>query len=128
MKGTKQKAGKKMDLEMLIFFFIIAAISFVFYLLKHPVTTNWSNPDINQRALKQIYLFDLVLLSVFMIGYLIVLFLAMLYLVIYRKELTDNLFLFLFFPLFGFFSKSMMLPEIYADHQLFSIIKDNLVF
>lgn len=124
---NRQESEKNIDTEMSIFFLFISLFSFFFYVLKHPLFYITSS-GINRSALLEIYMLDLIIYLAALIPYDLILLFLFYKSFFQKKKISDNMFMILFFPLFGFFSKSMFLPHVYINFNLVTILKHNSAF
>jgi len=115
------------DIELLFFYLIGAIFSFGLYLLRHPVSLIL-NPNIDFLSIFISYLPDLILFLILFIPYCFLIILLIIQKILYKKDINNNIFVILFFPLISFISKGMSLYRIYDLSLNMDIIRNNLIF
>src|SRR5271157_2031796 len=105
------KKEKHLDFELLLFFLLVAAVSFFIYIRRHPLILsiiNYYKMDIS--TLLSAYLFDLIIYLSVLVPYIIII--IILIILKSTKKITkvkDNVMVILFFPLISFLVKAMSL-------------------
>ena len=115
------------DIDLLFFYLIGAIFSFGLYILRHPVLLIF-NPNIDFLSMFIAYLPDLILFLIVFIPYCFWTILLIVQRVLYKKNINNNIFVILFFPLISFISKGMSLYRIYDLSFSMDILKNNLMF
>ncbi len=125
-----RKEIKHLDLELLVFFLSVSTLSFLFYLLRHPlIFSGLKASKIDFLPFFSAYFFDLIIFLFVLIPYILVIIL-LLYLKAIKKikKVPDNVMVILFFPLLSFFTKGMSLLHVYIKYDLTEIFKVNFAF
>ena len=119
--------SENINSKLILLFIGVSLFSFFFYILKHPLF-HLISYGVNRSALLEIYMPDLfIYLSIFL-PYEIILVYILVMITKYHKKIDDSVFIILFFPIFGFFSKGMFLSHVYIELDFFNIIKNNMFF
>jgi len=122
-----QKDEKNIDIELLLFYLGISVISFILYIIRHPLLNSFYKQN-RITDLIFAYLPDLIIfLSVF-VPYFIYVIILIIIKITKQIKISDNLFVILFFPILSFFTKGMSLLQVYLYSNLYEIIKDNFAF
>lgn len=126
MSGNKENI-KHLDQELLFFYLLVALVSFIFYLINHPLLF-FQYKDVNIKALLSAYTIDSLTYVIVFIPYNIIILILLIVKNVKKIKISDNVMIVLFFPLIGFFTKGMSLAEIYLDYNFIRIFKANIEF
>ena len=119
--------SENINSKLILLFIGVSLLSFFFYVLKHPLF-HLISYGVNRSALLEIYMPDLFIYLAVFLPYEIMLVYILVMITKYHKKIDDSIFIILFFPIFGFFSKGMFLPHVYIELDFFNIIKNNTFF
>lgn len=130
MKKSKDKQAeeKHLDSELLFFYICVAIFTLILYLVRHPIISIFHDKRINSNVLSSAYSLDLIIFLAALIPYLMIIFALIIYKIITRIKINDNIIVVLFFPLLSFFTKGMSLLNVYIYYDFSEIIKDNFAF
>ncbi|MCK4796024.1 MAG: hypothetical protein KAT05_01515 [Spirochaetes bacterium] len=128
MSRINKEEEKHLDLELLVFYFCVAIITLFLYIIRHPLLSVINDNRINSRALFSAYSFDLFIFLIVLLPYLILILYLILFKIIKKTKVPDNVMVILFFPLLSFFTKGMSLLNIYLEYSIVEIFKDNFAF
>jgi hypothetical protein len=127
MSINENKKEKNIDIDLLLFYLCISILSFSLYIIRHPLLSNFGNTE-NLNDLLVAYLPDLLIFMSIFVPYILIV-ISLLIVKMARKEnISDNLYVILFFPLLSFFAKGMSLLQVYLYSDVIQIFKDNFAF
>ena len=115
------------DIELLFFYLIGAIFSFGLYLLWHPIFL-LIDPKIDFLSIFIAYLPDLILFLILFVPYCFYTIFLIIQKLLYNKNINNNIFVILFFPLISFISKGISLYRIYDLSFSIDMIRNNLIF
>lgn len=124
------KKEKHLDSELLLFFLLVAAVSFFIYIRRHPLILsiiNYYKMDIS--TLLSAYLFDLIIYLSVLVPYIIII-VVLIILKSNKKinKIKDNVMVILFFPLISFLVKAMSLLQVYISYTFSEAFIENFYF
>lgn len=123
----KESNDKNIDIEIFLFYSGISLISFLIFIIKHPIKY-LLKPGFDYYPLILAYLPDLLLFMAVLIPYLIIIIYFIFKKMTNKYTIPENAFIILFFPIFSFFFKGMSLISVYSFYTLFDILKENIAF
>ena len=129
-----RKEIKHLDLEVLIFFLLVSVLSFLLYILRHPlIFSRIKVRKIDLLPFFSAYSFDLLIFLSVLIPYIIIIILLLYFKVMKKiKKVPDHVMVILFFPLLSFFTKGMSLLHVYIERSIIEgiieVLKVNFAF
>ncbi|OHD26883.1 MAG: hypothetical protein A2086_10250 [Spirochaetes bacterium GWD1_27_9] len=117
---------KNIDLELLVFYFGISLISFIVYIIKHPILSIFSS-DPHYNLIKA-YIPDLFIFLIVFVPYIFIIICLIIRKLTKNTKISDNIFVVMFFPILSFFTKGMSLLEVYVFLDFSEIFFDNFTF
>ncbi len=125
-----RKEEKHLDLELLVFYLSVAALSFFFYIIRHPlIFSTIKVREIDLLPFFSAYSFDLIIFLFILVPYMVLIIFLIYFKIIKKiKKVPDNAMIILFFPLLSFFTKGMSLLQVYIDYSFIEIFKENFAF
>lgn len=118
---------KNLDVEMLLFYMIVALVNFFFYIIRHPIIY-LNQTGINNSALFTCYGLDLFIFLSVLIPYCLSIMFFIIILITRQKRVAEWIYIMHFYILLSFFTKGMFLPQVYIDPDFFTIFMDNFAF
>jgi len=118
---------KNLDIELLLFYLGVSILSFILYIVRHPILMFYYD-SINIKAMISAYFLDLIILLSFFIPYIIIILVLIFIKLRTKAAINDNIFVVLFFPILSFFAKGMSLLQVYIYSSFWEILKDNFAF
>src|SRR4030042_687321 len=123
-----KKEEKYIDLELFMFYFIVALMTFFIYLFRHPIFYIINDKRINFYAVFSAYAIDLIIFLIILIPYEVILIILIFNKVLRKINIIDNIIIILFFPLLSLFTKGMSLLHVYTEISLKEIFINNYIF
>jgi len=123
-----KKEEKYIDVELFMFYFVIALITFIIYLYRHPIFFILNDKRINFFAVFSAYAIDLIIFLIIFIPYEVILIILIFNKVLRKINIIDNIIIILFFPLISLFTKGMSLLHVYTEISLKEIFYNNYNF
>ncbi|MBN2544479.1 MAG: hypothetical protein JXB50_01700 [Spirochaetes bacterium] len=119
---------KYIDLELFVFYFIVALMTFFIYIFRHPIFYILNDNRINFYALFSAYAIDLIIFLTIFIPYEVILIVLIINKILKKINIIDNIIIVLFFPLLSLFTKGMSFMHVYTEISIKEIFINNYIF